>query len=359
MRIKFLLLTILTSAVILGSAQVALAAGASQGLVNAKVEFLSQKTEEETKLPLGSKSLPALIVFIVAGIACLGLSAKYIIDVVAREREAKPIDRGPYRNPGADPYRSEIDYDDTLETPGGRHSGGGGSSSRSSGGFDGGSSGRGSGGFDGGSSSRSSGGSGDGGSSGRSSAYDGHESTEGLYGRGSGKRMFNEDDPRTVLDPPDSVYDVHSPGGSRTRGIDDEVTIPKKRDLSGDSTLVPGAGEAERRARSTVKLCLVTLKEAHRVSTPKFKDVLLLGRSSTCDVRFDGTEISREQCRLVAKDGKVTLEHLSKSTETWLNNEQVTEPRFISVGDNIKFGKDVSIDIANIQWISASDDTFS
>src|SRR5688572_2861179 len=63
----------------------------------------------------------------------------------------------------------------------------------------------------------------------------------------------------------------------------------------------------------------------------------LIGRSLSCDVRFNDPAVSRQHLRLVVMDGRAALANLSTSGAS-VNGERIDQPRRLFDGDLIRFG---------------------
>jgi hypothetical protein len=373
---------ILAAVAVLASAQVAWASSAS----------------EEPNLPFGIKSLPALIVFGVAAIGFVGIAGKYVVDALGRQ-SATNVDRSAPKDPYG--YATGRDgYDDTI--PSGYSGGGRADAGRDSysgsgrsedgrGGYSGG------GHADAGRESYSGSGRSDDGRGGYSGSGYGdaakpagspfsdprgrrpeapkdsygsdkgtdYEATEsvfgnpkGYYGAGSAKPSSGHDDSESTASMHGGEFEMLGEDKTEldmptTRGFDDEAAS------YGESTVAAGAPMPSKIV-PTVKFCSVTLKEERETIAKTFKDSLLFGRSAASDVRFDDPTVSREHFKLVAINGRLTLEHLSKSTPTFINSAAVNESVDLTVGDTISFGRK-SVRIEKLEWISRTsvDDTLA
>ncbi len=72
-------------------------------------------------------------------------------------------------------------------------------------------------------------------------------------------------------------------------------------------------------------------------SWPIGEGALLVGRSKRCDVTVPDPHVSREQFRLIQRDGKVLLAHLSANHPTLVNGRTVSEV-VVNPGDEINVG---------------------
>ncbi len=77
----------------------------------------------------------------------------------------------------------------------------------------------------------------------------------------------------------------------------------------------------------------------------------VIGRSDSCNLKFDDSSVSREQFKLIAGKTGVMLSNLSSSNITKVNNVPVNEDIELQVGDIIKFGR-VSLSVDLLQKIS-------
>lgn len=64
----------------------------------------------------------------------------------------------------------------------------------------------------------------------------------------------------------------------------------------------------------------------------------VLGRARGNTVRIPSAEVSRRHCRLLLKDGLVTLEDLDSANGTFLNGRRVKAPETVHPGDAIEVG---------------------
>lgn len=64
----------------------------------------------------------------------------------------------------------------------------------------------------------------------------------------------------------------------------------------------------------------------------------VLGRARGNTVRIPSAEVSRRHCRLLLKDGLVTLEDLDSANGTFLNGRRIKAPETVHPGDAIEVG---------------------
>ncbi|MCD4823501.1 MAG: FHA domain-containing protein [Phycisphaerae bacterium] len=67
------------------------------------------------------------------------------------------------------------------------------------------------------------------------------------------------------------------------------------------------------------------------------KEVTLIGRESTCDLRIPIESCSRKQCELTIEGDKLMVRDAESSNGTFVNNERVTEAE-LSAGDRLTIG---------------------
>ena len=68
------------------------------------------------------------------------------------------------------------------------------------------------------------------------------------------------------------------------------------------------------------------------------KRVLTIGRDTTCDVHFDGNQVSHLHARLVARDQRVYIEDAGSANGTWLNGQRLKGPAPLAPGDEVGLG---------------------
>lgn len=68
------------------------------------------------------------------------------------------------------------------------------------------------------------------------------------------------------------------------------------------------------------------------------KAELILGRDPSVDVVFDSPDVSRRHARLAQLGDSYQLEDLGSSNGTFVNGEQITAPRTLKTGDEIRLG---------------------
>lgn len=70
---------------------------------------------------------------------------------------------------------------------------------------------------------------------------------------------------------------------------------------------------------------------------PLDEDYMVVGRESTCDVRFDDPHVSRAHAVLEQRGNAVYVQDLGSSRRTFVNGETVTTARKLRVGDVLTF----------------------
>lgn len=79
------------------------------------------------------------------------------------------------------------------------------------------------------------------------------------------------------------------------------------------------------------------------LAVPVEKSVMLIGRSSECDIHFreDATDVSRRHCRIEVQGGHVRLTDLGSTCGTYLRGEKLTPnvPVLLHKGDTFALGK--------------------
>jgi pSer/pThr/pTyr-binding forkhead associated (FHA) protein len=64
----------------------------------------------------------------------------------------------------------------------------------------------------------------------------------------------------------------------------------------------------------------------------------VLGRARGNTVRIPSADVSRRHCRLLLKDGVVTVEDLDSANGTFLNGRRIKAPEYVHPGDAIEVG---------------------
>jgi pSer/pThr/pTyr-binding forkhead associated (FHA) protein len=77
---------------------------------------------------------------------------------------------------------------------------------------------------------------------------------------------------------------------------------------------------------------------------------LVVGRAPTCDIQFDGPNVSRRHARLVRDGGHVWLEDLRSRCGTTVNGQPVTDARELLSGDEVAFAT------FRLRFVDGSDD---
>ncbi len=62
-----------------------------------------------------------------------------------------------------------------------------------------------------------------------------------------------------------------------------------------------------------------------------------IGREG-CDVVLPDPEVSRRHAALRVTDGRLVVEDLGSTNGTFVNGEQITGPRELELGDEVRFG---------------------
>ena len=68
------------------------------------------------------------------------------------------------------------------------------------------------------------------------------------------------------------------------------------------------------------------------------EDTILLGRSSSCDVRIDDEQISRRNTELICRNGRLFANNISQTNGTMLNGLMISGERELHSGDTIVLG---------------------
>jgi len=83
---------------------------------------------------------------------------------------------------------------------------------------------------------------------------------------------------------------------------------------------------------------LVVEQRGRRKVVTLKSDISVLGRSHGNAVRIPSAEVSRRHCRLLLKDGLVTLEDMGSVNGTFLNGRRVEDSEIVRPGDNLEVG---------------------
>ena len=78
-------------------------------------------------------------------------------------------------------------------------------------------------------------------------------------------------------------------------------------------------------------------------SYPLTAESWVVGRSPECQLAIDDKALSRRHFQVITGPDGLRLEDLGSHNSTLLNGEQVTSPRLLRMGDEIKAGKSVFI----------------
>jgi predicted component of type VI protein secretion system len=87
-----------------------------------------------------------------------------------------------------------------------------------------------------------------------------------------------------------------------------------------------------------MKFRLVTHKGGKRAAFDLEGPQAVLGRGPGNAVRIPSLEVSRRHCRLIAKDGVVTVEDLDSVNGTFLNGRRLKQPQVAHPGDKLQIG---------------------
>ena len=68
------------------------------------------------------------------------------------------------------------------------------------------------------------------------------------------------------------------------------------------------------------------------------RQVLVIGRRLTNDIVIHDTNVSRQHARLLRGPDGYSIEDTQSSNGTFVNDERVTDPRELEVGDLVRFG---------------------
>jgi pSer/pThr/pTyr-binding forkhead associated (FHA) protein len=82
----------------------------------------------------------------------------------------------------------------------------------------------------------------------------------------------------------------------------------------------------------------LTVAHAGTIKTRRFGRHILVGRAPSADLRLDDPRVSRLHARIEIRDDGVYVEDLGSRNGTAVDGEPVTEPRQLSVDDEITVG---------------------
>ncbi len=68
------------------------------------------------------------------------------------------------------------------------------------------------------------------------------------------------------------------------------------------------------------------------------KDVATIGRGTGCDIVLPDPSASRNHCQIVHDASGLTIQDLGSANGTFVNNERISAPRILRVGDTIRVG---------------------
>jgi len=83
---------------------------------------------------------------------------------------------------------------------------------------------------------------------------------------------------------------------------------------------------------------LVAKHNGKRTVIPLRATVAVIGRSHGNAVRIPSADVSRRHCRLLCKDGVVTVEDMESVNGTFLNGRRLKSPEVVEPGDQIEVG---------------------
>jgi adenylate cyclase len=84
---------------------------------------------------------------------------------------------------------------------------------------------------------------------------------------------------------------------------------------------------------------LVLTMEGVQERAVRFSNVLMIGRSSACQVVLDDPQVSRNHAEIRLLAGRYRLSDLGSVNGTWLNGQRITVPSDLEDGDEIQIGR--------------------
>src|SRR3954470_19103796 len=77
--------------------------------------------------------------------------------------------------------------------------------------------------------------------------------------------------------------------------------------------------------------------DGERRSFSVVRDITVIGRGESCDLRIPLSEVSRKHCRIVRDGDTLRLEDLGSSNGTYLNAQRIQEA-LLQPGDSLQVG---------------------
>ncbi len=122
-------------------------------------------------------------------------------------------------------------------------------------------------------------------------------------------------------------------------------------DLQG-GTVAVGESPASRPARAKAsrgkpsggkppRTLMVLDENGRRLSEHRLQGPIQIGRAEACQVQLADTYASSFHARLYPKDGAWFVEDLGSTNGTYLNQQRITTPSELQVGDRVRVGKTV------------------
>jgi pSer/pThr/pTyr-binding forkhead associated (FHA) protein len=82
-------------------------------------------------------------------------------------------------------------------------------------------------------------------------------------------------------------------------------------------------------------------EQGHRRETRPLDGTIQIGRAEACQVQVSDTYVSSFHARIFARDGGWFVEDLGSTNGTYVNQNRITEPAELRVGDRVRVGKTV------------------
>lgn len=152
----------------------------------------------------------------------------------------------------------------------------------------------------------------------------------------AGARLMDDEEPAAQTPP-------EEPAGEMVRvcescGTRNPAAARKCEHCGEDiSDVIPVQAEETAQAEAPLRCILSSLDGQYAFEVPEGETTL--GRSHAMGEALSAKRyVSRAQAKLLRQDGKVTLENLSKTNPTFVNNVPVTAPVALSDGDELGLG---------------------
>lgn len=118
------------------------------------------------------------------------------------------------------------------------------------------------------------------------------------------------------------------------------MALPRRGDAVPEPSPVPGGQRLNAGARPVDFALVVTDPAPLRGRSVAVGDrPLIIGRTSTCHVCCNATEVSRTHCAIVARGRKAFIHDLGSTSGTFVNGGRVGREQEVRPGDRIRIGR--------------------